>query len=71
MNRLRPFDILVIQTAIEEYKKKYPERPTPSAEVALEWRLGRQRRRNAENRANTNGEPNLLRSIWESFRALF
>jgi hypothetical protein len=44
MNQLRPFDILVIQTAIEEYTRKYPGRPTPSAEEALAWRLCRRKR---------------------------
>jgi hypothetical protein len=45
MTQLRPFDILIIQTAIEEYRRKYPQRPIPSAEEALAWRLGRSRRR--------------------------
>jgi hypothetical protein len=41
MNQLRPLDILIIQRAIEEYEQKYPQRETPSAEVALAWRSGR------------------------------
>ena len=45
MTQLSPFDILVIQNAIEEYRWKYPQRPTPSAEEALAWRLGRRGRR--------------------------
>jgi hypothetical protein len=38
---LRPTDMLEIQTAIDEYERKFPRRPEPSAEVALAWRLGK------------------------------
>jgi hypothetical protein len=38
---LKPTDMLEIQTAIDEYERKFPRRPAPSAEVALEWRLGK------------------------------
>jgi hypothetical protein len=38
---LRPTDMLVIQSAIDDYEKKYPRRPEPTAEVALAWRLGK------------------------------
>lgn len=38
---LRPTDMLVIQSAIDDYERKYPRRPAPSAEVALAWRLGK------------------------------
>jgi hypothetical protein len=38
---LRPTDMLLIQTAIDEYEKKFPRRQAPSAEVALSWRLGK------------------------------
>jgi hypothetical protein len=69
MTQLRPFDILVIQTAIEEYKRKHPRRPTPSAEVALAWRLGRRGRRKHWVPAKLEGEMGLLRWIYESFRA--
>jgi hypothetical protein len=37
---LKPTDMLEIQTAIDEYERKFPRRPAPSAEVALAWRLG-------------------------------
>jgi hypothetical protein len=44
-------DILVIQNAIEEYSRKYPGRPVPSAEEALAWKYGgshkKQRKANA------------------------
>jgi hypothetical protein len=51
---LKPTDMLEIQTAIDEYERKFPRRPAPSAEVALAWRLGkkewakRQAAKNAE-----------------------
>ena len=32
---LNPTDMLEIQTAIDEYERKFPRRPAPSAEVAL------------------------------------
>jgi hypothetical protein len=38
---LNPTDMLEIQTAIDEYERKFPRRPAPSAEVALAWRLGK------------------------------
>lgn len=38
---LRPSDMLRIQTAIDEYERKYPRRAAPSAKTALTWRLGR------------------------------
>jgi hypothetical protein len=50
---LRPTDMLEIQTAIDEYERKFPRRPAPSAEVALAWRLGKREwaRRQAAQRA--------------------
>ena len=38
---LRPTDMLEIQSAIDEYERKFPGRAAPSAEVALAWRLGK------------------------------
>ncbi len=38
---LKPTDMLEIQSAIDEYERKFPRRPTPSAEAALAWRLGK------------------------------
>jgi hypothetical protein len=38
---LRPTDMLEIQSAIDEYERKFPGRPAPSAELALAWRLGK------------------------------
>ena len=37
---LRPTDMLQIQSAIDEYEKKFPRRPAPTAEEALAWRFG-------------------------------
>jgi hypothetical protein len=42
---LRPTDMLEIQSAIDEYERKFPRRATPSAEVALAWRLGKREAR--------------------------
>ena len=33
VTQLSPLDILLIQTSIEEYKRRYPHRETPSAEL--------------------------------------
>ena len=52
---LKPTDMLEIQSAIDEYERKFPRRPAPSAEVALAWRLGK---RNGE----TTGGARKLRS---------
>jgi hypothetical protein len=38
---LRPTDMLEIQSAIDEYERKFPGRAAPSAEDALAWRLGK------------------------------
>jgi hypothetical protein len=38
---LRPSDMLEIQSAIDQYERKFPRRPEPSAEVALAWKLGK------------------------------
>ena len=49
---LKPTDMLEIQSAIDEYERKFPRRPAPSAEVALAWRLGKKewaRRQAAQN----------------------
>jgi hypothetical protein len=53
---LRPTDMLEIQSAIDEYERKFPGRPAPSAEVALAWRLGK---REARKRFASWGEEKL------------
>jgi hypothetical protein len=58
---LKPTDMLEIQSAIDEYERKFPRRPAPSAEVALAWRLGKKewaRRQAAENAAQP-GAPDV------------
>jgi hypothetical protein len=61
---LKPTDMLEIQTAIDEYERKFPRRPAPSAEVALAWRLGKKEwaRRQAAENATQPGAPNLASS---------
>jgi hypothetical protein len=41
---LTPTDILKIQSAIDRYEKRFPGRPSPSAEDALAWQAGKRRR---------------------------
>jgi hypothetical protein len=67
MAQLTPFDIVIIQTAIEEYEQRYPDRPTPDAEAALAWRAGQ--RENGSRR--TKVVPGWLRSISKGFRSWF
>jgi hypothetical protein len=38
---LIPSDMLAIQTAIDAYEKKFPRRPSPSAEQALAWQANK------------------------------
>jgi hypothetical protein len=50
---LKPTDMLEIQSAIDEYERRFPGRAAPSAEVALAWRLGK---REAAKRFKTSEE---------------
>jgi hypothetical protein len=34
---LTPWDMFVIQTAIDRYEKAFPDKPSPSLAEALEW----------------------------------
>lgn len=81
---LRPTDMLEIQSAIDEYERKFPGRPAPSAEVALAWRLGKREARKRfaswgeEKPASTNVEEpepefaeqecSRLAWVWEQIR---
>jgi hypothetical protein len=38
---LTPTDILKIQSAIERYEKRFPRKPSPSADDALAWHAGK------------------------------
>jgi hypothetical protein len=67
MTQLGPLDILVIQNAIEAYSRKYPDRPTPSAEEALAWRLNSRSRGKKRQQASVTAERGPLR-IFESLR---
>jgi hypothetical protein len=66
---LKPTDMLEIQSAIDEYERKFPRRPAPSAEAALAWRLGKKewaRRQAAENAPQSSAEdaPERFASPW-------
>jgi hypothetical protein len=37
---LTPADMLNIQSAIDRYERRFPNRPPPSAEEALKWQEG-------------------------------
>ena len=65
---LRPTDMLEIQSAIDEYERKFPRRPAPTAEVALAWRLGKKEwaRRQAAERAAQPSAPDLASSAKET-----
>jgi hypothetical protein len=54
---LTPWDMFVIQTAIDRYEKAFPDKPSPSVAEALEWnakqsRPGRERGQNRWSRAS-------------------
>jgi hypothetical protein len=60
---LRPTDMLEIQSAIDAYERRFPRQPTPTAEVALAWRLGKKgyaKRQAAERRAQEAEQAALL-----------
>jgi hypothetical protein len=40
---LNSTDILKIQSAIDRYEKRFPRKPSPSAEDALAWQAGKRR----------------------------
>ena len=54
---LRPTDMLQIQSAIDDYEKKFPRRPAPTAEQALAWRLGKREAANFLRRTNMAAPP--------------
>ena len=41
---LTPWDMFVIQTAIDRYEKAFPDKPSPSLAEALEWSAKQSRR---------------------------
>src|ERR1700680_4995471 len=70
---LKPTDMLEIQTAIDEYERKFPRRPAPSAEVALAWRLGKKEwaRRQAAENAPQSAAPDPASSRQEAADSVF
>jgi hypothetical protein len=67
MTHLSPMDILVIQNAIEEYSRKHPGRPVPSAEEALAWKYGDHGSRKRQRTANAAEERAPVR-LFETLR---
>jgi hypothetical protein len=70
---LKPTDMLEIQTAIDEYERKFPRRPAPSAEVALAWRLGKKEwaKRQAARSAEEPGAADFASSPKETPGSVF
>jgi hypothetical protein len=66
VNHLSPMDILVIQNAIEEYSRKFPDRPSPSAEEALAWKFadrGRGKKQRQTGATEDRGRVRLFESL--------
>jgi hypothetical protein len=59
---LNSTDILKIQSAIDRYEKRFPRKPSPSADEALAWQAGR-RRSLPRSRASDRSELSH-RGIW-------
>jgi hypothetical protein len=49
---LTPWDMFVIQTAIDRYEKAFPDMPPPSVAEALQWDANQSRR---ESRSKVRG----------------
>ena len=59
---LTPWDMFVIQTAIDRYEKAFPDKPSPSLAEALEWNASQSRR---ESRSNVRGPGSYRRQrLW-------
>ena len=63
---LKPTDMLEIQSAIDEYERKFPSRVPPSAEMALAWRLGKREARSIFRMVQQ--ESSRLAWAWEQLR---
>jgi hypothetical protein len=70
---LKPTDMLEIQSAIDQYERKFPRRPAPSAEVALAWRLGKKEwaRRQAAQQDAQASVPGVGSSVGETSDSAF
>jgi hypothetical protein len=67
---LNSTDILNIQSAIDRYEKRFPRRPSPSADDALAWQAGKRRglpQPNARDRSELRHTGIWFR-IFQSFR---
>jgi hypothetical protein len=59
---LTPWDMFVIQTAIDRYEKAFPDKPSPSVAEALEWNANQS---NRESRSKIRGPGTDRRqSLW-------
>ncbi len=58
---LTPWDMFVIQTAIDRYEKAFPDKPSPSLAEALEWNANQSGR---DSRSNVQGPGGNRRSLW-------
>jgi hypothetical protein len=56
---LTPWDMFVIQTAIDRYEKAFPDKPSPSLAEALEWNANQSGR---DSRSNVPS--NHRQSLW-------
>jgi hypothetical protein len=65
--------MLEIQSAIDEYERKFPRRPAPTAEVALAWRLGKREwaKRQAAEGSAQQGSPDVASDDEEKPDAIF
>jgi len=52
---LTPWDMFVIQTAIDRYEKAFPDKPSPSLAEALEWNAMR---------SGQNSRSNVRQNLW-------
>jgi hypothetical protein len=52
---LTPWDMFVIQTAIDRYEKAFPDKPSPSPAEALEWNAKQSRH---------DSRSNVRQSLW-------
>jgi hypothetical protein len=59
---LTPWDMFVIQTAIDRYEKAFPDKPSPSLAEALEWNASRGGRDSRATRRTPDS--NRRQSLW-------
>ena len=58
---LTPWDMFVIQTALDRYEKAFPNKPSPTLAEALEWNAQSGR----DSRSNVRGpDSNRRQSLW-------